>query len=273
MVTDTPSGLVASLNLYDTHEPSSKFLIHYSKEKRTGEFIVWIDQNEDLDWACDDAHDVFVETDGLREVVRSIENRVNFMEPSFANWPPDLKLAAKRRLGEALVSALYGDLKGAEFAIEKSQEFLKDKGKQVSRYWTLWSCLVTAGVMALVGLNEVIFRVRLSHWMGMTPYLLSLCFCAGAFGAGFFVLMKLGKQAPVDSSAERHLHWLEGVARILGGGLGGFLIGGLVRLGVVLPALQRQGMEPLAMCLAAMLAGASERLAAGIITRVENQGK
>jgi hypothetical protein len=43
-----------------------------------------------------------------------------------------------------------------------------------------------------------------------------------------------------------------------------------VKLGLILPVFGQTGMESLAMCAAAMLAGASERFAAGIITSVEN---
>jgi len=44
----------------------------------------------------------------------------------------------------------------------------------------------------------------------------------------------------------------------------------MVRLGLILPVFGQAGMETLAMCAAAMIAGASERLAAGIVTKVEN---
>ena len=47
-------------------------------------------------------------------------------------------------------------------------------------------------------------------------------------------------------------------------------MGGMVKLGLILPVFGQTGTETLAMCAAAMIAGASERLAAGIVTKVEN---
>jgi hypothetical protein len=44
----------------------------------------------------------------------------------------------------------------------------------------------------------------------------------------------------------------------------------MVKLVLVLPIFKEVGTETLAMCAAAMIAGASERLAAGIIIKVEN---
>ena len=82
--------------------------------------------------------------------------------------------------------------------------------------------------------------------------------------------MRFGKQPRVDSTAEKHLHYLEALARIVGGGIAGILVGSMVKLGLFLPVFGQTGMETLAMCAAAMIAGASERLAAGIVTKVEN---
>jgi hypothetical protein len=192
------------------------------------------------------------------------------LEPIAQNWPDDLKLAAKRLLGEAIVSVLEGDTAGAESAVANAQRYLKNKSKQVSRYWTLQACLVTGGLAALAGIDEAIARTQIIGYIGRTPFLLSLCFCAGCIGAVLFVVLRFGKQPNVDSTAERHLHYLEGIARIVGGGIAGILVGGMVKLGLILPIFGQSGMESLAMCAAAMLAGASERLAAGIITKVEN---
>ena len=98
-----------------------------------------------------------------------------------------------------------------------------------------------------------------------------MCFLLGCIGAVLFVVLKFGKQPNADSTAERHLHYLEGVARIVGGGIAGILVGGMVKLGLILPIFSQPGTESMSMCMAAMVAGASERLAAGIITKVENQ--
>lgn len=77
----------------------------------------------------------------------------------------------------------------------------------------------------------------------------------------------------MDSTAERHLHYIEGISRIVAGGISGVFVGAMIKLGLILPVFAQTGMETLAMCAGAMIAGASERFAAGIITSVENNNK
>jgi hypothetical protein len=247
-----------------------RHLIYHHEHASNGEFIVFIDKELDLDWECDDKFDAFIDAGPLKVALRKTLNSVALLEPTAQNWPDDLKLAAKRLLGESIVSVLEDDTPGAESAIANAQDYLKRKSKQVSRYWMLQACLVAGGLAALVGIVEALARTRFSESIGRTPFLLSLCFCAGCIGAVLFVVLRLGKQPNVDSTAERHLHYLEGLARVVGGGIAGVLVGGMVKLGLILPVFGQSGTESLAMCAAAMLAGASERLAAGIITKVEN---
>ena len=206
----------------------------------------------------------------LKGVVRKILNRVAALEPITHSWPDDLKLTSKRLMGEAIASVLQDDVEGAERALENARKYVHAKGKQVSRYWTLQGCLVVGGTAAVAGLIEILNRVWVTEQIGRIPFLMTLCFWAGCVGALLFVVLRFGTYHKVDSTAEKHLHYLESIARIVGGGIGGVLVGGTVKLGLILPVFGQTGTETLAMCAAAMVAGASERLAAGIVTKVEN---
>jgi hypothetical protein len=256
-------------NIFDGEKTDVLFLISHRTDDVEGEMYVYVDPDVDLEWGCDDKFDKRL-SDKTNQIIRRADNEIALLEPIAHNWPDDLKLAAKRLLGEAIVSALEGDETGAVAAIAQAKEFLKRKSKQVSRYWTLKACLITGGVVAVIGGVAAMARNPIIQSVGRTPFLLSMCFCAGCIGAVLFVVLKLGRQPNVDSTAEQHLHYLEGIARIVGGGIAGVLVGGMVKLGLILPIFSQAGMESLAMCAAAMIAGASERLAAGIITKVEN---
>jgi hypothetical protein len=256
-----------SINIPDVE---INYLIYHSDDPTSGEFKVYVDKDLDLDWECDDTMGKLIDAMPLKASVRKILNGVASLEPIAHNWPNDLKLASKRLLGEAVVSVFQGDVEGSEKALSDAKAFFRSKSRQVSRYWTLRACLIAGGIAALLGLLEAITRTHLIGFLGMTVYLLSLCFCAGCVGALLFVVMRLGKQPKVDSTAERHLHYLEGISRIIGGGIGGVLVGGAVKMGLILPVFGQSGAESLAMCVAAMIAGASERLAAGIVTKVES---
>jgi hypothetical protein len=264
-----PGSLKAKYVL-NGNDASVRHLIYHYEHPTNGEFVVFIDQELDLDWECDDKYDALIDAVPLKAALRKTLNSVALLEPTAQNWPDDLKHAAKRLLGEAVVSVLEGDTPGAGLAVENAQKYLKNKSKQVSRYWTLQACLVAGGAAALIGAVQAIARTQIIDYIGRIPFLLLLCFCAGCVGAVLFVVLRLGKQPNADSTSERHLHYLEGVARIVGGGIAGVLVGGMVKLGIILPIFVQSGTESLAMCAAAMLAGASERLAAGFITKVEN---
>jgi hypothetical protein len=257
---------------YSIHNPDGKvrYLIYHHTDATNGEIMVFVDKDLDLDWECDDKAGELLDVMPLKASVRKIQNGIASLEPLAHNWPDDLKLTSKRLLGEAIASVLLGDVAGAEKALKSATIFFQAKSRQVSRFWTLQACLVTGGIATIMGLVELVERSAICTGIGRTPYLISLCFWAGCVGALLFVVMRFGKQPIADSTAERHLHYLEALARIVGGGIAGVLAGAMVKLGFILPIFEKSGLECLGMCAAAMIAGASERLAAGIITKVEN---
>jgi len=270
MTTENNASIRSKLYALTNPNVVIKYLIYHQEAGARGEFLVYLDEELDLEWECDDTASAFIDTAPLKEQVHKIVNEVGALEPIPHNWPSDLKLSSKRLLGEAVAIILRGDTPGAERALAHATKFIKTKSKQVSRFWTLQSCLFAGAVAALLAMLSVFFRTALIRWFGEMPFLLGLCFFVGCVGALLFVIMRLGKQPKVDSTAERHLHYIEGVARIAAGGIAGILVGGMVKLGLILPVFTQAGMQSLSMCIAAMIAGASERMAAGIITKVEN---
>ncbi len=257
---------------YSLHNPDVKvkYLIYHHHDPDDGEMKVFVDEDLDLEWECDDRAGKLINTPPLKMAVRKIVNEVAALEPIAHNWPEDLKLTSKRLLGESVASILRDDSEGAAAALENARKFVRAKSKQVSRYWTLQGCFVAGGIAAVAGGVQILARSCFIEYLGRTPFLLALCFWAGCVGALLFVVLRLGTQPRVDSTAEKELHYLESAARIVGGGIAGVLVGGMVKLGLILPVFGQTGMEALAMCAAAMIAGASERLAAGIVTKVEN---
>jgi len=257
---------------YSIHNPAVevKYLIYHRDDPNDGEIKVFVDNALDLEWECDDKAGKLIDVPPLKVAVRKILNGVADIEPVAHNWPDDLKLTSKRLMGEAIASVLRDDVEGAEVALENAKKYVRGKSKQVSRYWTLQGCLIVGGLAAIAGLIEIVSRAWVTAQIGRIPFLMTLCFWAGCVGALLFVVLRFGTPHKVDSTAEKHLHYLESLARIVGGGIAGVLVGGMVKLGLILPVFGQTGMETLAMCAAAMIAGASERLAAGIVTKVEN---
>jgi len=255
-------------HLLDAARDNLKYLIFHRNDWNDGECLVYVDKQCDLEWECDDEADAKLKP--IEELLGKIQNGVASVEPIAHNWPDDLKLSTKRVLGEALARILQKDADGALEALSHAKSFVKTKSRQVSRYWTLQACLVAGGIAAVLGAIEIALRQWFEAVLHQMPYLLSLCFWSGCIGALLFVILKIGSERKVDSTAEKNLHHIEGISRIVAGGISGVFIGAMIKLGLVLPVFAQTGMETLAMCAGAMIAGASERFAAGIITSVEN---
>jgi hypothetical protein len=254
--------------LLDAAAKNIKHLVFQRNHPTDGEVLVYVDQELDLEWECDDIAEAVLQCSEAD--IGRIQNGIASLEHFAHNWPTDLKLSTKRMLGEAIARVLQKDFAGADQALKQAKEFVKAKSQQVSRYWTLQACIASGAVAAIMGLIEIGFRPAFESALSRSPYLLSLCFWAGCLGALLFIILNLGKGPKVDSTAERHLHYLEGISRVVAGGIAGVLVGAMIKLGLFLPVFSKAGMESLAMCAAAMIAGASEKLAAGIITSAEN---
>jgi len=257
---------------YSIHNSDVKvrYLIYHHSDPINGEVKVFVDDELDLDWECDDVAGKLVDSPELKDSFRKIVNDVAALEPVSQNWPLALKLTSKRLLGEAIATILRGDTVGAKIALEHAKKFISAKSKQVSRFWTLQGCLFFGGFAVVASGLQLLTRTVFESYFGKTPTVLLFCFWAGCLGALLFVLLRIGRQPRVDSTAEKELHYLEAAGRIFGGGIAGVFLGGMVKLGLILPVFGQTGMETLAMCAVAMIGGASERLIAGVITKVEN---
>ena len=269
-ITEISLARFQGVNVLKGREDDVKYLIYYNLNNEEGEAVIFVDTELDLDWELSGKLSEIVDQEPFRKPFTAIVGKIAALEPIAHNWPCDLKLTSKRLLGEALASILRKDIEGANAAIDHAQQYIKAKSRQVSRYWTLKACLIAGSLSAVAGVLDVLARDLITERIGPTAFLLSLCFWSGCIGALLFVVLRLGGTQKVDSTAEKHLHYLEAVARIVGGGIAGILVGGMVKLGLFLSLFGQTGKETLAMCTAAMIAGASERLAAGIVTKVEN---
>lgn len=254
--------------LLDVAGDNVMHLVFHRNNERDGETLVYVDKKHDLDWECDDEAEKALKR--FEEDLGRIQVGVALLEPIAHNWPSDLKLSSKRVLGEAVARILQCDVKGADAALAHAEKFVRAKSQQVSRYWTLQACLSSGAAAATAGVIEISLRSWLETALHHLPYLLSLCFWAGCIGALLFVILKIGNERKVDSTAERHLHYIEGISRTVAGGIAGVFVAAMIKLGLVLSIFAQTGMEALAMCTGAMIAGASERFAAGIITSIEN---
>ena len=103
--------------LLDAAKDNIKYLIFHRNDDKAGESLVYIDNQGDLEWECDDEADQNLKT--IEEALGKIQNGVASLEPIAHNWPTDLKLGTKRVLGEAIARILQQDIDGANGALSQ----------------------------------------------------------------------------------------------------------------------------------------------------------
>jgi hypothetical protein len=187
-----------------------RHLIYWSEKSSADAFIVFIDDDCDLDWKW---HGPFPDNSQIGKVW----NDIAFEEIWLKNWPVDLKVSAKRALGEALARMMDGESENSQLALKAAKRFVSLKGKEVSRYWTLQACSFGAAIAVLWGALSIVFQTPIRDIIGTTPWRLEVAAAAGAVGALLSVILRLGR-VDLDARAERRLHFAEGVRSYRGRG-------------------------------------------------------
>jgi hypothetical protein len=232
-------------------------------------FVVWLAINRKyyVNWQSTDAYDALMATKVPLETINSVQNQAAVLECyPVEHLDDDIVHNYRRMVGEGRARGLDMDPASAFSMFAKAQEYILARGQEVARVWYL----------SATGLTTLIFAVVLNYaWLhsgaikaayGENAYYILLGACGGAFGAFFSILSRVGS-TPLDPSAGRLLHWLEGVGRILVGVFGAIFAQLAVNLHLLLPILSEKGHIGLFMI--GMVAGASERLVPTLIESVE----
>ncbi|MGB7282951.1 MAG: hypothetical protein WBE13_11875 [Candidatus Acidiferrum sp.] len=246
--------------------PSPDKDIHYLILKAE-HFIVFLDSDLDVDWETSDEYDQIGPKDSPQQ--NDILNRAASLECT----PNDqhkrsIRLNFKRMIGEAIARSLHGDYENAKKMLEQARLYIADRNVEKARYWQLLTACVLGLVAGLAGVIMWAVRSYLSQLLGESAYFLALAAVAGSLGAVLSMIFRMGRSFPT-SEAPRALHILEATSRMAAGCLSGLLVAGAVGIGLILPAFKTGVQSHLAMLLAGMVGGASERWAPSLIARFE----
>jgi hypothetical protein len=233
----------------------------------TEDFIVFIDSKLDVDWQTSEKYDGIGQKDTRRH--NEMLNRAADLEciPN-DHLKKNVRLNFKRMLGEGVARSLDHDYDNADIMLEKAYAYITDRNVESARCWQLCTVCILGPILALLGLGLWAYRNLLIQAWGDAPYFLVLAAIVGPLGAVLSMIFRMGRNFPT-SEAPRMLHILEASSRVLAGCFSGFLIAGSVKLGLILPVFRDVGQTHLAMILAAMASGASERWAPSLIAQLE----
>jgi hypothetical protein len=233
------------------------------------DFMVCIDSEMVVDWNTNEKFQ------GHKDETKhnGVLNRMALLEsiPIYA-LHEQIRLSYKRMLGEAIARSLSGDYNNALNILDAAETFITSRNGELARTWYLSASGVTTGLLVLLSLPLWFGRVTVKCMIGEVLFWLMIASIAGAVGAMFSVIMRMGN-AKLDCSAGMKLHILESISRIAAGMISALLVGLTIYSGVLLPALAQTGNKRAFIVLAALVAGASERWAPSLIEHVEKRTK
>lgn len=233
-------------------------------------YVVFLDENDELDWQTHEWLDgKFDETEELAKAYNEVLNR-----GAELNSLPVEHLSLEQRknfrimIGEGFARLFDLDPKCALEIMDIAGRYAEARNQEIARGWQLRATGLVAGIFSAVGFLGWLARDYLRTWLGQTAFILSIGACAGALGALFSILARIGT-IPLDPSAGKSLHQLEGAARVVAGAVGALIAQLAVHLSLIFGVFKSSGNA--ALIFVALIAGASERLVPTIIKRSEEE--
>jgi hypothetical protein len=234
------------------------------------EFIVFVDDENDVDWYTSTNYDA------NRPEDTKAQNDILSLAAAIETTPcqhmsESVRVNFKRLIGEGIARALQEDYSNARAILKRAETFVMLRSQEQSRYWYVTASGTAGAVMTLLFIVLWIFRVPVIENLGATAFRAVLAAAAGAMGATLSIIMRMGK-LQLDCLSGKPLHYVEGVSRVAAGALSGLLVFLAVESGQLLPMLLKSAGGHIAILFAAIAAGASERWAPSIVSKFEGTG-
>lgn len=246
------------------HHPIG-FLIRSARD-----FVVHIDKDGRLDWETTREFDKEIANrpEAQREMLSDVKGEICLAEAAqLEDYSKEIKHHYLRLLGEALVHWIEGDAITSRKMIEGAVLYLRERSEETSRMWYLVAGINSAGLFCIAGILAWLFRSQMIDILGLSGFMLLLAACFGAVGAMFSIIMRSGALR-FSVSAGRMLHYIEASSRISAGAVSAVIVFLAIKSELVLGAIV-QGNSTF-LFLAALVAGAGERLATSIISRFDD---
>ncbi|HHT02763.1 MAG TPA: hypothetical protein GX005_00400 [Bacteroidales bacterium] len=233
------------------------------------DYIVFLDHENDIDWKTSDEFDARELTSEDKNKYFAVKNEIDSAETIAINHIDDkVVIAFKRQLGEALVRVFEGEYENASNMVKLAQDYILKRNIEQSRYMFLMSCGSTTLIAILVSVLFWLFRGSIISIIGNTVFYVALASLCGSIGALLSVILRTGKTT-LDYNASKKLHIIEGVSRIIAGIISGLIVAVSIKTGIILPIFTKIESTNIAMLLGGLVAGASERFAPSIISKLD----
>jgi hypothetical protein len=234
------------------------------------DYVIFLGEDGHLDWQTMPSLDKKI--DNLKD---SVCSKVFNRAAEINTIPVEHLTSAQREnlrimIGEGIARLFALDGESGLQMLDTAGKYATARNQEIARGWQLTATSASAAVFFVLGCFAWLGRAWLRRKIGDLAFMLLIGACAGAVGALFSILTRLGT-IPLDPSAGESLHKLEGRARILTGAIGAVIAELAVYLSLILGVLKTFG-NP-ALLFIALIAGTSERLVPTIIKRTETQAE
>lgn len=238
---------------------------------RTNDFTVFLDSELDLDWKTTDEYDSRKQGDPSNH--NKIINRIASLEciPN-DHLRTNIRRNYKRMLGEGLARSLKHDYENAMTILDDAERYIRSRNIESARYWQLSTSCLSGTICGFVACFIWAFKLQMLPILGETGLYVILAGLTGGLGALLSIIFRMGN-AQITTDAERKLHILEAISRIIGGIISGLIVSFFVKLGLFVPIFQKTNDTYLAMVAAGLIAGATERWVPSLIAQFENGQK
>jgi len=258
-VADTPKDWESIDEFRDL--PVQLLIALYSQEDNC--FIVFINHDGDVDYKTIGQCDQKL----LSKDCGKILSRIAVLEAvPVSHLPVGTRIAFRAMLGEGLARSLHDDHANAKSLLDAANQFVSARNQEVARRWFV--CATSLAVVGALCAAAVMWlnRESLTATWGEHYIPIAVGCAAGATGAYFSVLTRAAK-IPLDPTAGRLLHYMEGGGHVVAGMIGAVFVYLAMKAGIVAPKLLDLGL--VGQALACMVGGASERLVPTIIRKVD----
>ena len=234
------------------------------------DFIVFLDNENDLDWKTTDEFDGRNLSESEKKDYNDVMNEIASIESIPCHDLEERIIQNfKRQVGEALVRNLQKDSINAKRMLSIAKQYIIDRNSEKSRYLYLISSGCTAIFFVIVGFILWISKEFWYNILGETIFYILLSSIAGSIGALLSIILRIGN-TNLDYHASKKLHYLEASSKIIAGMIGALLIALCIKCEIILPIFSKIDYTNLAMIVGGLIAGASERLVPSIIGKLDN---
>jgi len=231
-------------------------------------YIVFIDKDGYLDWLTSKEYDSNGHKDNVKH--NAIMSDIAFLESKQVDdFSKRIKTKYKRLLGEAIARSLGHDYDRAEHIIRFSEEYIKDRGREISRIWYLTAAGHITTMIFCLGIVFWIFRAYIIPITGSIAFFSGISMISGSMGAMLSISFRMGKEN-VDFLSEKSTQEIESRYRIISGMLSAFLGGLLVQTDMFIPIFSKIENLLLAIIITEFVAGMSERFAPSISHKIDD---